>query len=195
MPEAKLLISAYQPDQFPKDDRKELVFVGKSNIGKSSVINALLDRKNLAFVGKTPGKTRCVNYYDVAQHYRFVDVPGYGFAKRSYQEALDYDDLMAAYFKRDHIVGVVVMLDGKLGLTNDDIDMIDFLRFHHFKIIAVLNKIDKANQSQQAKAIQSLAAAGLTKDQVIPVSCASGKGIERLKTVLSLEFALDPTLN
>ena len=194
MPEAKLLISAYTPDQFPKDDRNELVFVGKSNIGKSSVINALLDRKNLAFVGKTPGKTRCVNYYDVANRYRFVDVPGYGFAKRSYQEALDYDALMDAYFTRNHIVGVVLMLDGKLGLTKDDIDMIEFLRFHRFNIIAVLNKIDKANQSQQAKAFASLANAGLTRDHVILVSCTSGKGIDRLKTTLTVEFELDPPL-
>ena len=194
MPDARLLISAYRKDQFPIDDRNELVFVGKSNIGKSSVINALLNRKNLAFVGKTPGKTRCVNYYDIADSYRFVDVPGYGFARRSQQEALDYDALMEAYFKRGHIQGVVVMLDGKIGVSKDDVDMIEYLRYHHFKIIAVLNKIDKANQSQLAKSVNSLTMAGLTKDHVIPVSCVSGKGIDRLKATLTTEFDLVPPL-
>lgn len=194
MPDAKLLISAYRPDQFPKDERNELVFVGKSNIGKSSIINALLNRKNLAFVGKTPGKTRCVNYYDVADSYRFVDVPGYGFARRSQQEALDYDALMEGYFTRSHIQGAVILLDGKVGVSKDDIDMIEYLRYHHFKIIAVLNKIDKANQSQLAKSINSLTMAGLSKDHVIPVSCVSGKGINRLKNILTDEFNLVPPL-
>lgn len=194
MPDAKLLISAYRPDQFPKDERNELVFVGKSNIGKSSIINALLNRKNLAFVGKTPGKTRCVNYYDVADSYRFVDVPGYGFARRSQQEALDYDALMEGYFTRSHIQGAVILLDGKVGVSKDDVDMIEYLRYHHFKIIAVLNKIDKANQSQLAKSINSLTMAGLSKDHVIPVSCVSGKGINRLKNILTDEFNLVPPL-
>lgn len=194
MPDASLLISAYDPNQFPFDQTKEFVFVGKSNIGKSSVINALLNRKNLAFVGKTPGKTRCVNFYDIDHSYRFVDVPGYGFAKRSHQEAIDYDILMDAYFKRQHIMGVVIMLDGKLGLTKDDIEMIEFLRFHHFKMIAVLNKIDKANQSQQAKAIASLNQAGLTRDHVITISASTGKGINQLKSKLNQDFALDPAL-
>lgn len=194
MPDAKLLISAYRPDQFPKDERNELVFVGKSNIGKSSIINALLNRKNLAFVGKTPGKTRCVNYYDVADSYRFVDVPGYGFARRSQQEALDYDALMEGYFTRSHIQGAVILLDGKVGVSKDDVDMIEYLRYHHFKIIAVLNKIDKANQSQLAKSVNSLTMAGLSKDHVIPVSCVSGKGINRLKNILTDEFNLVPPL-
>lgn len=192
MSEAKLVISAYDPKQFLDTDSNELVFVGKSNIGKSSVINALLNRKNLAFVGKTPGKTRCVNFYQIDETLRFVDVPGYGFAKRNHDEAIAYDCLMDAYFKRENIVGVVMMLDAKVGPTKDDVDMNEFLKYYHFNIIYCMNKVDKCNQSELAKSMKKFKEdMGLEVYQLVQISCTANKGIQKLKGILNTKCNLN----
>lgn len=184
--EAKLLISAYQPSQLLDLNSKELVFVGKSNIGKSSIINALLNRKNLAFVGKTPGKTRCINFYQIDEMTRFVDVPGYGYAKRNRDEMIAYDDLMSAYFKRDNIVGVVMMLDAKVGPTQDDVEMQEYLKYYHFNIIYCLNKIDKCKQAELAKTMKALQEKmSIAPYQLVQVSALNNKGILKLRNILN----------
>ncbi len=101
--EAHLIISAASHEQFPSTDQKELVFVGKSNVGKSSIINSLSNRKKLAYVGQTPGKTRLANFYHINDEFLFVDVPGYGFANRSKQEQVQYANLMDDYFSEREI--------------------------------------------------------------------------------------------
>lgn len=184
--EAKLLISAYKPNQILDESCKELVFVGKSNIGKSSIINALLNRKNLAFVGKTPGKTRCINFYQIDETTRFVDVPGYGYAKRNRDEMIAYDDLMTAYFNRNNIVGVVMMLDAKVGPTQDDVEMQEFLKYYHFNIIYCLNKVDKCKQSDLAKTMRALKdKMNVAPHQLVQVSALNNKGINKLRALLN----------
>lgn len=132
----------------------ELVFVGRSNVGKSSFINALYNQ-NIARVGKTAGKTRLINFFDVDGLYTAVDVPGYGFANRSAKEIIDFGTMMENYFsKREHLKLVIMLVDIRHKPTRDDLDMIDFLRQHHKKVLVVANKCDKLSYSQSLKALK-----------------------------------------
>ena len=141
------LTSAKSKAQFPETE-KEVVFVGRSNVGKSSLINCLY-KKDLAYVGKTPGKTRLINFFDINGEYTAVDVPGYGYARRSQKEAIEFADMMDDYFSRKEKIRLVVMItDVRIGLTNDDEDMKEYLDSHELPYIIVGNKIDKLSNNQ-----------------------------------------------
>lgn len=141
--------SAKSINDFPVTDR-EVVFVGRSNAGKSSVLNALY-KKNLAYVGKTPGKTRLINFFDINSEYTAVDVPGYGFANRSKNEAIEYSKMMNDYFSRKKVKLAIIIVDSRIGLTQDDIDMKNYLESKKIKYIIVANKIDKLSNNQLIK--------------------------------------------
>ena len=129
--------SARSANDFP-DTTKEIVFVGRSNVGKSSLINCLY-KKDLAYTGKTPGKTRMINFFNIHDQYTAVDVPGYGYARRSQKEAFEYAKMMDDYFNRPKKIRLVVQItDVRIGLTQDDIDMEDYLieRKLHYVIVA-----------------------------------------------------------
>ena len=132
-------------NDFP-NDKREIVFVGRSNAGKSTLINALY-KKGLAYTGKTPGKTKMINYFDNEDYY-VVDVPGYGFANRSKQEAIKFGEMMEDYFSRDQIALCVMIVDSRIGLTKDDVDMKEFLESMHINYVIAANKIDKLSNNQ-----------------------------------------------
>lgn len=138
--------SAKSLNDFPKSNR-EVVFVGRSNAGKSSLLNALYKNK-LAYVGKTPGKTRMINFFNINDEYIAVDVPGYGFANRSQDEAIEFSDMMDDYFSRKCVKLAVIIVDSRLGLTNDDLDMKEYLESKNIKYIIAANKIDKLSNNQ-----------------------------------------------
>ena len=143
----KFIKSTTNKNDFPNTNR-EVVFVGRSNVGKSSLLNALYKQK-IAYVGKTPGKTRLINFFDVDGKYTAVDVPGYGYAKRSQKEAIDYAKMMDDYFNRDNKINLVVMIvDSRIGLTIDDLDMKQYLEQMNLDYIIVANKIDKLSNNQ-----------------------------------------------
>lgn len=133
-------------NDFPNDLR-EVVFVGRSNAGKSSLLNALYNQK-IAHIGKTPGKTRMINYFNVNNIYYAVDVPGYGFANRSQEEYLEYNSMMNDYFSRKNICLVVMIVDARHGLTKDDLDMKEYLEQNKLKYLIVANKIDKLSNNE-----------------------------------------------
>lgn len=137
--------SAKFKDDFPNTE-KEVVFVGRSNAGKSSLLNALY-KKDLAYVGKTPGKTRLINFFNINDKYTAVDVPGYGFANRSQDEAIEFSDMMDDYFSRKNVKLAVIIVDSRLGLTKDDIDMKEYLESKNIKYIIAANKIDKLSNN------------------------------------------------
>ena len=139
------LKSANRLADFPTD-KKEIVFVGRSNAGKSTLINALY-KKGLAYTGKTPGKTKMINFFDNETYY-VVDVPGYGFANRNMDEQILFGQMMEEYFSRKQIALCVMITDARLGLTNDDKDMMDFLIDNHINFIIVANKIDKLSNNE-----------------------------------------------
>ena len=141
--------SAKTINDFPQTNR-EVVFVGRSNSGKSSLINALY-KKDLAYVGKTPGKTRLINFFNINDLYTAVDVPGYGFANRSKQEAIDFGQMMEDYFSRKTIKLAIMIVDSRIGLTKDDIDMKEYLESKNIKYIIVANKIDKLSNNELSK--------------------------------------------
>ena len=138
--------SAKSKDDFP-NTKREVVFVGRSNAGKSSLLNALY-KKDLAFVGKTPGKTKLINFFDINGEYTAVDVPGYGFANRSKQDAIEFSNMMDDYFSRNTVKLAVIIVDSRLGLTQDDIDMKTYLESKKIKYIIAANKIDKLSNNQ-----------------------------------------------
>lgn len=143
----KFICSAKSINDFPETEM-EVVFVGRSNVGKSSLLNALYNQK-IAYVGKTPGKTRLINFFNIDNKYTAVDVPGYGYARRSKQEAIEYANMMDDYFSRkDKIKLVVVIVDSRIGLTQDDLDMKEYLDDLSIKYVIVANKIDKLSNNQ-----------------------------------------------
>lgn len=149
--EAHLILSAASHEQFPETDKVEIVMVGKSNVGKSTLINAITNRKNLAYVGNTPGKTRLINFYDINQDLLLVDVPGYGYANRSHKEQNDYAKLMDAYFELRSPSMMLIVIDSRRGLSEEDAMMIEFADFYGLACAIVLSKTDKISRS---KAIQ-----------------------------------------
>lgn len=138
--------------QFPESALPELVLAGRSNVGKSSLINALCQQKALAYVGKRPGKTRYLNFYEVKHQVMFVDVPGYGYAQRSQGELVSYGKLMEDYFSsREQIAAVIMVIDSRHGLSEDDEDMLDFVEEEGYPLLMVATKSDKLTYSEKLK--------------------------------------------
>lgn len=147
---ATFLTTAVRQEQFPESPLPELVLAGRSNVGKSSLINALCQQKALAYVGKRPGKTRYINFYKVEHHVMFVDVPGYGYANRSKEELKSYGKLMEDYFgNREQIEGVILVVDSRHGLTSDDEDMLEFVEGQGYPLLIVATKTDKLTYSEK----------------------------------------------
>lgn len=140
----KFEISAVGPKQYPKGDLPEIVLVGKSNVGKSSFINTMLGRKNLARTSNTPGKTRQINFYNVDNLFYFVDLPGYGFSKMSKQEKVISGKYIEEYLeKRENIALVVHLLDIRHKPTEDDMLMYDYILRSNLPFMVITNKADK----------------------------------------------------
>ena len=171
------------PSQLKDSDCPEIVFSGKSNVGKSSLLNKLFNRKNFARVSATPGKTVTINFFRL-ENLRFVDLPGYGFAKRPKGEMRRWADLMEFYFKTKRDIRLVVqLLDMRHSPTSDDIDMLNFLIQSELPFIVVLTKADKLNKTERAKRELEIATEleNLGDTVVIPFSSETGEGLDRLK--------------
>ena len=140
----KFEISAVGPKQYPSGDLPEIVLVGKSNVGKSSFINTMLNRKNLARTSNTPGKTRLINFYNIDDIFYFVDLPGYGYSKMSKEEKVVSGKYIEEYLeKRNNIHLIVLVLDIRHKPTNDDLLMYDYILKTNLPFIVVTNKADK----------------------------------------------------
>lgn len=144
----EFLISAANPKDFPKERLPEIAFAGKSNVGKSSVINRLLQRKNFARVGEKPGKTIHVNYFTIDSKCYFVDLPGYGYAKVSQSEKDRWGKLMENYFAANRIDLGVMIVDARHAPTNNDITMARWFLDTGCPFVVVANKLDKVKKSQ-----------------------------------------------
>lgn len=176
------LISAASPEAFPRKRLPEIAFAGKSNVGKSSVINRLLQRKNFARVGDKPGKTVHVNYFVVDQSCYFVDLPGYGYAQVSRQEKERWGKLMEDYFAADRIRLGILIVDYRHPPTNNDITMANWFLESGCPFVVVANKMDKLKKSELEPNLriirQDLA---LPEDcPIIPFSAEKGDGREEL---------------
>lgn len=148
-------VAAASSKQFPKPSKREIVFVGRSNVGKSSLVNALSKRKNLARTSKTPGKTRLVFFYDVSPDFYFVDLPGYGYAKTSQGEKQAFSRVTDQYFEAERPIALVlVLLDIRRGFGDADLQMLDYLSHYGMNWQVVLTKADKLSKQEVARAEQ-----------------------------------------
>ena len=190
-----LKISAGNPKQIPSDPRAQVAFSGRSNVGKSSLINALLGRKSLARVSSSPGKTITINFYDVDKKLYLVDLPGYGFAKRSPEEKKQWSALTDGFFTQnkniDRLSLVLQLIDSRIGPTADDEMMLDFLVQSELPFAVVATKIDKLNATERKKNLADIGAHPLVKGApVIPFSALKGEGKEDLWKVIFRYTAL-----
>lgn len=185
-----LKISAGLPRQFPADPRPQVAFSGRSNVGKSSLINSLLNRKNLARVSSAPGKTITINFYDVDRKLYLVDLPGYGFAKRNPEDKKQWSMLTDGFFTAnrniDRLSLVLQLVDSRIPPTADDEMMLDFLRASEIPYAVVATKVDKLNATERKKNLDALRTHPLIADvPLIPFSSLKGEGKEELwKTIL-----------
>ncbi len=155
-----LKVSAGRPDQIPADPIPQIAFSGRSNVGKSSLINSLTGRRSLARVSSAPGKTITINFYDVDRKLFLVDLPGYGFAKRAPADKLQWSRLTDGYFTSNKNIDllrlVVQLIDSRVGPTKDDRDMLTYLRNAELPHIVVATKIDKLNTTERNAFIESI---------------------------------------
>ncbi len=147
-----LTISAVHPDQYPSTDYPEIALVGRSNVGKSSLTNTLINRKNFAHTSSQPGKTQTLNFYNVEDKVYFVDVPGYGYAKVSKKQREEFGQMIENYLtQREQLRGVIMLVDGRHAPTADDVQMYQWLAYYELPILVVATKIDKVKPSQFTK--------------------------------------------
>lgn len=149
---AEILLSATGKSQYPQDALPEIALAGRSNVGKSSFINCLLGRKNLARTSSKPGKTQLLNFYNIDDKCRFVDVPGYGYAKVSKKERARWGRMIEEYLtERENLRAVVSLIDFRHDPTADDVQMYEFLKYYDIPVILVATKADKVPQGKWSK--------------------------------------------
>ncbi|MBO0437561.1 ribosome biogenesis GTP-binding protein YihA/YsxC [Vagococcus fluvialis] len=149
---AEIVISAVQPEQYPKTKLPEIALAGRSNVGKSSFINTLINRKGLARTSGKPGKTQTLNFYLIEEALHFVDVPGYGYAKVSKTERAKWGKMIETYItEREQLQAVVSLVDMRHDPTADDIQMYEFLKYYNIPVIVVATKCDKIKKNQWNK--------------------------------------------
>jgi len=149
---ADYITSAVKPSQWPSDDLPEIALAGRSNVGKSSLINTLLNRKNLARTSQKPGKTQTLNYYLINEAFYFVDVPGYGYAQVSKSERDAWARMLETFFSENKkLRGVVQLVDFRHAPSNDDVQMYEFLKYYQIPTIIVATKSDKISRGNYQK--------------------------------------------
>ena len=178
---------AVKPSQYPPDNLKEIAFAGRSNVGKSSLLNLMTGRKKLAKVSGSPGKTRTINFYVINDAFRIVDLPGYGYAKVSKSISQDWGAMTEKYLQgRENLIKVVQLVDIRHQPSKQDVEMYDYLRYYGLDGIVVATKADKVSRNQIPKQIKQIRQTlGLGKeDIVIPVSALKRTGYEELLDVI-----------
>lgn len=176
---AEFIRSAVRPDMFIRDGRPQITFAGRSNVGKSSVINRLLNRKNFARVGATPGKTTQVNYFLIDGRVYLTDLPGYGYAKVSKEERDRWGGLMESYFQEPGLISLgVLIVDARHKPTADDVTMCEWFRESGCPMIVVANKLDKLKKKEIEPNLQQIRQTLQLTEQtpLVPFSAEKGDG-------------------
>ncbi|GAA0294653.1 GTP-binding protein [Gracilibacillus halotolerans] len=176
---AEIVISAVSEKQYPDGNLPEIALAGRSNVGKSSFINKLINRKSLARTSSKPGKTQTLNFYLINDAFHFVDVPGYGYAKVSKREREKWGKMMEEYFtKRTNLKLAVLVVDIRHKPTNDDVMMYDFFKYYEMKVLVIATKLDKIPKNKKQQHLQQVInTLELDKnDTIIPFSAETGEG-------------------
>jgi GTP-binding protein len=179
---ARFVVSAAGPGQFPSDGLAEIALLGRSNVGKSSLINALIGESGLAFTSSTPGRTQTINFYRITlgaanagRGCYFVDLPGYGYARVPRNRTEEWKQLIETYLlTRSTLDLSLLILDARRGWTQMDLDLKQWLEFHNRRFLVIATKMDKLNQSEQARGL-----AEIRKEFAgpVPFSAVTGRGV------------------
>ena len=183
---AELEAVAVKPSQYPADNLTEIAFAGRSNVGKSSLLNLLTNRKSLARVSGSPGKTRTINFYKINDSFRIVDLPGYGYAKASKSLTQGWGEMMEKYLEnRQNLKIVVQLLDIRHEPSKQDVQMYEYLKYYGLDGLVVLTKADKVSRNELNKNTAMIRKSlGLGPDDLtIPVSALKRTGYDKLLTV------------
>ncbi len=186
-----LTISAVRKNQYPQNFFPEIAFAGRSNVGKSSLINKMLNRKSLARVSSKPGKTATINFYNIDDKLNLVDLPGYGFARVSPQEKKKWAVMIDEYLNtRDKLKQVILLVDSRHKPTEDDKTMLNFIRHVCDRAVIIATKFDKLKKSEQETSIRTIISElSLSGDDVIiPFSTINGLGVEELWCFINEEI-------
>ena len=185
---AEFILSAVQPGAFLRDGRPQVAFAGRSNVGKSSVINRLLNRKNFARVGATPGKTTQVNYFLIDGRIYFTDLPGYGYAKVSKEERDRWGRLMENYFQEQGLITLgVLIVDARHKPTADDVTMCTWFKESGCPLIVVANKLDKLKKNEIEPNLQRIWDTLELPDTAALVPFSAEKGIGKTELLSAIE--------
>lgn len=183
---------AVKPAQYPPDDLPEIAFAGRSNVGKSSLLNLITGRKALARVSGSPGKTRTINFYRCNDRFRIVDLPGYGYAKVSKSESTKWGSMMESYLEgRENLIKVVQLVDIRHRPSEQDIQMYEYLKYYDLDGIVVATKADKIGKNELKKALAVIEESfGMDEDDlIIPVSSLKRTGDDELLD--TIDFLLE----
>lgn len=176
---ASIKVSAVSEKQYPKEGYPEFAFAGRSNVGKSSMINKLLNRKSLARVSSEPGKTATINFYNIDDTIYLVDLPGYGYAKRPKAEKEKWGKMMEDYLaNRKQLVQTILLVDSRHKPTADDIMMAEWIRHYHDRLIAIATKTDKLKKREVEENLELIYnTLEMTEDDIlVPFSTADDEG-------------------
>ncbi len=190
---AELYKTIFKPEELPDTPYNEVAFVGRSNVGKSSLLNSIVKNYKLAKVSSSPGKTRSVNFYFVNEKFFIVDLPGYGFAKTSKSEQGRWRSLIESYLKdRDKLKGIFLLVDSKVGPTEKDKMMRDWLVFYSIPFAVVATKFDKLKKQSERATVEKRIKKGLELPGIFPIIRFSAKTKEGRPDVLKqIERFLD----
>lgn len=178
---SEIVVSAIKKDQYPAEGLPEIALVGRSNVGKSSATNALLNRRNFARTSQTPGKTRTINFYKINEEFYFVDLPGYGYAKVSKSEKDKWGVIMERYLQdRPELCAIFLLVDIRHEPTNDDVMMYEWIKHFGYNCVIIATKADKISRGQYQKHISVIRKKlQLEKDEkVLPLSSSKKTGVE-----------------
>lgn len=186
--QARFLVSAAAVQDFPPEAGAELAFAGRSNVGKSSAINALVGRRRLAFASKTPGRTQMINFFALGDAGRLADLPGYGYAKVPQALRASWDALIGGYLTgRRTLAGVVVLMDARRPLTEIDRNFLEWLRPVAAPRLVLLSKSDKLSRAERARTLSHTRSAldkAALSSEVVLFSSKSGEGVEETRALL-----------
>ena len=175
-------MSAVKKEQYPDDGLPQIAFVGRSNVGKSSSINTLLNRKKIARVSQTPGKTRTINFYKINSEFYFVDLLGYGYAKLSKEEKSSWGKVMEEYFiNSKNLIHVFILVDIRHEPKEDDVLMLDFVRHYGIPVSIIATKSDKVTRNDAAISKRTIKSKmKLEGERILPISALKKTGVEEI---------------
>jgi GTP-binding protein len=187
---ASLVISAAHPQQFPPEVRLdhplEVAFLGRSNVGKSSLLNALVRQPGLAFISSKPGCTQLINFYRIEEALHFVDLPGYGYAQVSLEDRERWKGLIESYLlSRQNLALSFLLIDARRGWLEPDLELKNWLEFHNRRYQVVVTKVDKLKSNNQLKAGLAAVQKEMPDQQPLPFSAIDGRGVREIWQIIS----------